>query len=110
VRPVSYVDTPVALGNEQVLGLAVQGGCAYFTTDARDTPSLRHTVRRLNLQTGAVSVFAGSVSAVDAPFEGPSGLCVSGNFLYVADTENSAVRRADLASGIVQELSLRRAP
>lgn len=42
---------------------------------------------------------------VDAAFNGPEGLCCDGDFIYVADTRNHAIRRIDRASGQVDTLA-----
>ncbi len=43
--------------------------------------------------------------AATAMFHGPHGLALSGETLYVADTENHAVRAIDLASGMVRRVA-----
>ncbi len=62
----------------------------------------------VSLTTGAVLDVIGSGSAgfVDGTFEeagfrGPQGMALEGDLLYVADTENHAIRRADLRSRTV---------
>ncbi len=44
-------------------------------------------------------------SAAEARFNNPQGLAVGGHFLYVADTDNHALRRVDLESGAVTTLA-----
>lgn len=44
-------------------------------------------------------------SGTDAAFSSPQGLVVDGEFLYVADTNNHAVRRIDLTTGAVTTLA-----
>ncbi len=62
----------------------------------------------VSLTTGAVLDVIGSGAAgfVDGTFEeagfrGPQGMALEGDLLYVADTENHAIRRADLRSRTV---------
>lgn len=43
--------------------------------------------------------------ATIAAFHGPHGLALSGDTLYVADTENHAVRAIDLVSGLVRRVA-----
>ena len=38
-------------------------------------------------------------------FDHPQGLALDGDVLYVADTENHAIRRADLAAGVVETVA-----
>lgn len=44
-------------------------------------------------------------SLAEAQFNRPQGLAASGDVLYVADTENHAIRRVDLARGTVETLA-----
>ncbi|MEP7220684.1 MAG: thioredoxin-like domain-containing protein, partial [Bacteroidota bacterium] len=48
---------------------------------------------------GEAGLIDGDFSA--ARFRGPHGIAVAGDFIYVADTENHAIRRIDLRSGTV---------
>lgn len=76
--------------------------------------SANQLIRRLDPQTGQVTTLAGgtgSVGLVDgmgraARFAGPGGLAYDGQgALYIADSGNSAIRRLDLASGMVSTLA-----
>lgn len=40
-----------------------------------------------------------------AAFNHPQGMALDGNLLYVADTENHAIRRVDLGSGVVETVA-----
>lgn len=42
---------------------------------------------------------------VEAAFNGPEGLACDGDFIYVADTRNHAIRRIDRASGLTDTLA-----
>lgn len=63
-------------------------------------------IRQINLATGLVSDLAG-VRGVKgttdglgnvAKFNGPTGMAISGNYLYVSDTDNCSIRRIDLTT------------
>lgn len=67
-----------------------------------------HRVVVVSLSTGAVLdvIGAGSAGFIDGTFEeagfrGPQGMALEGDLLYIADTENHAIRRADLRSRTV---------
>jgi hypothetical protein len=47
-----------------------------------------------------------SASPAGSPFWEPGGLCISSQVCYVADTNNHAIRRANLASGEITTLPL----
>lgn len=72
-----------------------------------------HTLRRLDLRAGEVTTVAGTAgvpglvdgAAGAARFYGPRGLSTDGSSLYVADSGNNAVRRLELASGVVSTLA-----
>jgi len=71
-------------------------------------------IKVLNPQTREVHSFAGTGVAGlqdgapdEAQFNEPAGLAVAGGKLYVADTNNSALRVIDLASGNVETLNVR---
>lgn len=82
-------------------GIAVHDGSLYVA----DT--YNHKVKRLDLATGEVATLIGTGEAGtrDGPFESaelnqPEGLSLdAAGVLYVADTNNHRVRRADLATG-----------
>lgn len=78
-------------------GLAIFGGQRLIITDVND-----HTIRQMDLATGAVSTLAGMAfaeGAVDglgpaARFYAPIGVTVdAGGVVYVADTNNHMIRR-----------------
>jgi hypothetical protein len=68
-----------------------------------------HQIWAYHLQTGKIGPFAGSGyenivdgSFGEAQFAQPSGLAIFKNYLFVADSEVSAIRRIDLGKKIVQ--------
>jgi thiol-disulfide isomerase/thioredoxin len=71
-----------------------------------------HQIWQLDLAKNEVSVFAGSGREqrtdgplLEAGFAQPSGLAVSNQTLYVADSESNIIRGIDLASGTVKTLA-----
>src|SRR2546428_4896097 len=97
------------VGTQQALSspwdLAIEGSTLYI---AMAGP---HQLWRLDLPMGFARAFVGSgrENIVDGPVEAaalaqPSGLALSGNYLYFADSEVSAVRRVDLAEEKVETL------
>ncbi len=97
------------LGRQQALNspwdLAIEGSTLYVAMAGS------HQIWRLDLPMGFARAFAGSgrENIVDGPVEAaalaqPSGLALSGNDLYFADSEVSAVRRVDLAEEKVETL------
>ncbi|MEW6604749.1 MAG: thioredoxin-like domain-containing protein [Thermoproteota archaeon] len=68
-----------------------------------------HQIWAYHIETGKIGPFAGSGyenivdgSLAEAQFAQPSGLSIFGNYLFVADSEVSAVRRIDLSHKVVQ--------
>ncbi|GAC1344207.1 MAG: hypothetical protein NVSMB23_18850 [Myxococcales bacterium] len=71
-----------------------------------------HQLAALDLRAGTLALVAGTAreALIDGPAETsawaqPSGLSLAGDVLYVADSESSAVRALDLASGAVSTLA-----
>jgi sugar lactone lactonase YvrE len=95
-------------------GLATDGAAAYLA----DTNN--HTIRRVDLGSGAVTTIAGAVgqasyadgTAGDARFNTPLGVALddSGKRLFVVDSGNRSLRAIDLASGAVTTLPINGAP
>ena len=95
-------------------GLAVDGSNLYVA----DTNN--HTIRHVDLQSGAVTTVAGAAgraayadgTAGEARFDTPTGIALdaSGHTLYVADANNRSIRAVDVASGAVTTLPLSGAP
>lgn len=89
------------------VGLTMHDGMVYVAD------SYNHRIKRLDPSTRRVSAWIGSGEAgyqdgtgSDACFDEPSGLSIAGRTLYIADTNNHAIRAADLVSGDVSTLSI----
>ncbi|MDQ3754812.1 MAG: redoxin domain-containing protein [Acidobacteriota bacterium] len=87
------------------LGVLYREGALYIA----DT--YNHKIKKLNLQTRTVKTFAGTgrpgqIDGKTPAFYEPGGLSVAHGKLYVADTNNHAVRTIDLKSGETTTLKL----
>jgi DNA-binding beta-propeller fold protein YncE len=78
------------------------------------TDSYNHKVKRVDPNTQSVTTFLGTGqrgsqdgAAQEASFYEPGGLSAAGGRLYIADTNNHAIRVADLETGAVETLELR---
>jgi len=85
--------------------LAIEGSTLYVAMAGQ------HQLWRIDLPMGFSRAFVGTgrENIVDGPAEAaalaqPSGLALTGNYLYFADSEVSAVRRVDLAEEKVETL------
>ena len=92
--PVASFDDPV--------GITTDGSSLYIA----DT--YNNKIRVVGIASGLVSTLAGSGIEGDtddtgalASFDSPAGITTDGTFLYVADTENNAIREINIASGVV---------
>ncbi len=86
--------------------LADEAGGRLFIADTNHNriivSSFDGEVRQI-IGTGEEALVDGPVE--QAAFNHPQGMALDGDFLYVADTENHAIRRVGLASGQVQTLA-----
>ena len=89
------------------LGVVEEGGILYVAD------AYSHKIKRVGLQTLRVATVAGSGEPghADGPFASarfhePGGLAVLGGRIYVADTNNHAVRVLDPATGLVSTLEV----
>jgi sugar lactone lactonase YvrE len=74
-----------------------------------------HSVWRMDLPTGILKHIAGTGKrgftgdggpAKEATFDGPKGIAIGlDNCVYVADTENHAIRKIDLATGLISTVA-----
>jgi DNA-binding beta-propeller fold protein YncE len=90
------------------IGVDLAGGFLYLT----DT--YNNKVKRIELVTGQVTTLFGTGEpglrdgdGLQAMFAEPGGLSVAGNRMFIADTNNHAIRVADLVSGVVSTLSVK---
>jgi len=89
------------------IGLTHVAGALYISD------SNNHTIRRLDLTSGAVTTIAGGVAqpgAIDgiggaARFSNPIGLAAADGELYIVDSGNHVVRKLTLATGAVVRLA-----
>ena len=103
------VDGPAAVARLQhPLGVVAHAGILYVA----DTYNGK--IKRIDPLRRSSAGFAGSGTRgmadgprLTAQFDEPSGICVLGNDLYVADTNNHRIRVVDLATGAVRTLALR---
>ena len=87
------------------LGVVFHNG-SVFVAD-----TYNHKIKRLNPQAGSVETFAGAgrpgqLDGARPSFYEPGGLSVANNRLYVADTNNHAVRVIDLRTRAVETLRI----
>ena len=89
------------------LGVAVEGGVVYVA----DT--YNNKIKRVGTETLTVATMAGTGEPgqedgpfLSARFHEPGGLSILGGSIYVADTNNHAVRVLDAASGTVSTLTV----
>ena len=89
------------------LGVAAHGGKVFIA----DT--YNHKIKVLDPPSGKVSTFAGTGAPghVDGPgtlaqFHEPGGISIARDILYVADTNNHAIRAIDLATAVVTTLPI----
>jgi len=106
------IDGPASIARLQhPLGVAVHDSSS--TIYVADT--YNNKIKRLNPYTNSVTAWLGDGSpgyqdgvGVGAQLFEPSGLGISGNMLYIADTNNHAIRCANLATGEVTTIDIRR--
>jgi hypothetical protein len=105
------VDGQTAAGKPMI------GPRALFVTGDTLWIALRegHSVWKMNLQSGILNHVAGTGKrgytgdggpAKDATFDGPKGIALGpDNSIYIADTENHAIRKIDAKSGIITTIA-----
>ena len=106
-------DKPVWTGQFDALSISLRSpwGLTIKNTELYIAMAGMHQIWRLDLTTGKIGPFAGSgrEGITDGPinraeFSQPSGLSIAENWLYVADAEDSAVRRIHLLDKRVETL------
>lgn len=105
------------IGNEDGIGiLASFNGPVGITTDGTHlyvADTSNNIIRKIVIATKEVSTLAGKVGGfgqndgpgAGASFTGPFGVTTDGKYLYVADTFDNAIRRVDIATGMVISLA-----
>lgn len=102
-----YVDGP-ASSAEFAMPLSIKYNPADGNTYVAD--ALNNCIRRID-PAGNVSTYAGQAagglqdgSNSQAMFSHPTSIAISNGFMYVADENNNAIRRIDMASNVVSTL------
>ncbi len=102
-----YVDGPAGSAE-----FALPAGSVYNSADGYLylADSLNNTIRRIN-SSGTVSTYAGAKAPgftngtlTQARFSSPTGIAICNGIMYVADTNNDAVRTINMTSGQVTTL------
>src|SRR4030067_858467 len=91
-------------------GVAVYGDALYIADQNN------HSIRKIDIPAKTVTTIAGYSGAAGlddgvgnaARFNGPEGIETDGAFLYIADTDNNAIRKIDINTGNVVTLSGKR--
>jgi sugar lactone lactonase YvrE len=91
------------------LGVAAAPDGRVFIAD-----TYNHKIKVLDVRERKVSTFAGTGqagkadgAAKSARFHEPGGLSVAGDWIYVADTNNHAIRRVSLSDGRTETVDVR---
>ncbi len=86
------------------LGVAWHDGSVYVAD------SYNHKIRKVDVATGKVTTWLGTGKAGDSlspvQFSEPAGLSIAGDFLYIADTNNHRICRANLKTKQVKVIEL----
>lgn len=116
LSPAGIVTTSAGDGSQTAIDCTVGAGAGFdfpegIATDGKYiyiADSENHTIRKMEIATGAVTTVAGTAyvpGAVDctvgtgAKFNFPSGVTTDGTNLYVADTNNHSIRKVVISSG-----------
>ena len=86
-------------------------GVAYGDDALYIADTYNSKIKRLDLTSGDVTTIAGTgkpgrKDGTPGTLYEPGGLSVAGNMLYIADTNNHAIRRLDLVTGALSTLSI----
>jgi hypothetical protein len=104
------------------LGIAVDSVASSASVSGNESAllyvadSYNHKLKLVDPESGSVATYAGSVAgfedgdAAAARFDAPGGLSIAGRKLFVADTNNHAIRVIDLEDHVVTTLELRGVP
>ncbi len=99
----SGVVTTLAAGIQSPTGIANDGTYLYVTNETQ------HTITKVSMATGVVTILAGSTGmtgSVDgtgtaALFNNPTGILYNNGKLFVVDTQNYTIRTIDTATAVV---------
>lgn len=87
-------------------------GVEYAKQQVWIADTYNHKIKRVDPQTGVCETVLGDGipelrdgQGINTRFYEPSGLSIAGNFLYIADTNNHAIRRVDLTTLTVTTLT-----
>ncbi|MBI5756279.1 MAG: hypothetical protein HZA12_05070 [Nitrospirae bacterium] len=112
----SFAGYPDSAGTEDGVGRAARfnapSGAIRIGDSMYVADSLNHTIRRVGLNDGAVTTLAGRAgvagtadstdgTGLSARLREPRDIATDGNYLYVADSGNHAIRRIDAVTGVV---------
>jgi sugar lactone lactonase YvrE len=102
------------VGNDDGIGImaSFNGPVGITTADGKSlyvADTANNMIRKIVIATGEVTTLAGKSwtfgqndgPGAGASFTGPFGITTDGTYLYVADTFNNAIRRVDIANGLV---------
>jgi YVTN family beta-propeller protein len=97
----------IAASFNEPVGITTDGANLYVADTANNM------IRKIVIATKEVTTLAGKVGAfgqndgpgAGASFTGPFGVTTDGTYLYVADTYDNAIRRVDIATGLVISLA-----
>ncbi len=88
-------------------------GIAYDSQQLWVADTYNHKIKQVNPRTGTCTTLVGNGTAgledgqgTESRFAEPSGLSVSGDYLYVADTNNHTIRQVHLTTATVTTISL----
>ncbi len=102
-------DGPVAAAQLQhALGLAMTPRALYVAD------SYNHKIKEITLDKGRIKTIAGTGKSgfvdgksTQAQFDEPGGLCVLDGIIYIADTNNHAIRRLNQTKGTVDSIEIK---
>lgn len=87
--------------------IVFDGNNSFYVSDFEN-----NRIKKINVTTGAVTNYAGTGAAdfadgavASAKFNGPAGLAIANNKLYIADQTNMRIRVIDLATNTVSTLA-----
>jgi thiol-disulfide isomerase/thioredoxin len=90
-------------------------GITFFDGKLYIADSYNHKIKTIDINNKSVKTLVGNgkpgfENGILATFSEPGGLCALGDTLYIADTNNNAIRRLDPKNGIVDSLEIKATP